>query len=105
MIFCMVSTQFKEERKEKKERKNNNFRPNHHTHVTQRERKHRDESNDMVESRLKSSEPAARITRRRGVADACETHVNNFFYFFVQKPKIPLGLNYINKQTILTKLY
>jgi hypothetical protein len=86
----MVSTQFEEERKEKKERKKkNNFRPNHNTHVTQRGRRHRDESNDTVESWLKSSEPAAHITKRRGVVDACETHINNFFIFLCKNQKCP----------------
>jgi hypothetical protein len=91
----MVSTQFEEERKEKKERKKkNNFRPNHNTYVIQRGRRHRDESNDTVESWLKSSEPAARITRRRGKWLMHVKHTPTFLFFCAK-----------TKNILRTKLY
>jgi hypothetical protein len=33
-----------------------------------------------------------------GAVDACEAHINDFL---VEKPKIPLGLKNINKQTLV----
>jgi hypothetical protein len=68
MNFFMASTQFEKKRKGKERRKikviSSQITLNRHTCAIQRGRGCRDESNDMVESRLQLPEPAARVARR-----------------------------------------
>jgi len=95
MNFCMANTQSEEEREEK-ERKKKQFRvkPRRTTiHATHRVRGRRDELNDSAESWLNCRSQLHASLEDNRVIDMCSF----FFVFLMQKQKMVLGLNNINK--------